>query len=272
MARRKRLKAWFEERFTHGRKDADNKSTSSALNLTSVASPNADSTTALVTEDKDSNESDKDVKNKDNEDKKKDENNKKDKNSENDENVEDQANQNNVADQDNKDSQTDQKLCIPLDLWAEAYQNVRIDSELVGLLEKFEKYIAGGKIESLDGTPDTKGHDLKRLDKIQSVAERKLTDLSSDNTSNRLSLSIGGKQIVVRDAIRKVVTAISNFKDIIGAAVSAEPHASLVWAGVMTILPVSDLFFECIFFFFLAFVFFFLCFTLRKLFCQIPAA
>jgi hypothetical protein len=55
----------------------------------------------------------------------------------------------------------------------------------------------------------------------------------------RLKISVGGKKVVVKDQPSKVVQAILSAKDFIGTAVSPNPHASLAWAGVLVILPVS---------------------------------
>lgn len=150
-----------------------------------------------------------------------------------------------VTDKTNVTDKTDQHPLAYLDLWADAYQNLKANEEHAELLERFEKYIADGQVASLDedaapndaapGSGDSPGEE--RLKRIQGIANRKLDELCSSDTADRLSFSIGGKPVIVRDVIRKVVTAISASKSLISAAVSAEPHASVVWAGVMTILP-----------------------------------
>ncbi|KAK4163949.1 hypothetical protein QBC43DRAFT_354088 [Cladorrhinum sp. PSN259] len=152
-------------------------------------------------------------------------------------------------DKSNMTDKTDQDPLEYLDLWAEAYQNVKSNKEHADLLEKFEKDIADEKVASLHeyAAPDTgDSPDEDRLQRIQVIANRKLEELCSSDTDNRLSFSIVGKKepIIVRDVIRKVVTAISASKALIGAAASAEPHASLAWAGVMTILPFLENVFE----------------------------
>ena len=78
----------------------------------------------------------------------------------------------------------------------------------------------------------------QRLERIQTLAHEKLSKVSEAH----LSFSIGGKRIVVREAVLKTINAISKSKDIISLALSAEPHAALAWSGVMAILPVRSSF------------------------------
>jgi hypothetical protein len=70
---------------------------------------------------------------------------------------------------------------------------------------------------------------------IQKLVERKLQDIQNA----QLKLTLGGREVVVKEQIRKVVNMIISAKDLIGPAVSADPHAALAWAGVLVVLPVS---------------------------------
>lgn len=74
----------------------------------------------------------------------------------------------------------------------------------------------------------------EKLKQIQKLAEEKLQKIPE----TRLSFSIGDKEIVVREVVRKTISVVTAFKDIIGSAISAEPCAGLAWAGIMSILPV----------------------------------
>jgi hypothetical protein len=49
---------------------------------------------------------------------------------------------------------------------------------------------------------------------------------------------VSGKEVIVKEQVRKVVHAILSAKDYVGSAVIPEPHAALAWAGVLVILPV----------------------------------
>jgi hypothetical protein len=74
-----------------------------------------------------------------------------------------------------------------------------------------------------------------RQKQLSKLVDRKLQDMEK----NRLSVNLAGRDIVVKEQVRKVVYAVLGAKDIIGAAISAEPHAALAWAGVVFVLPVS---------------------------------
>ena len=70
---------------------------------------------------------------------------------------------------------------------------------------------------------------------LQGLVDRKLQDVQKA----QLKITVGGKEVIVKEQVRKVVHAILSAKDFIGSAVIAEPHAALAWAGVLVILPVS---------------------------------
>jgi hypothetical protein len=57
--------------------------------------------------------------------------------------------------------------------------------------------------------------------------------------NSRLKITVGGKEVIVKELVSKIVSVIISTKDFISSAVSAEPHAALAWAGVLVILPVS---------------------------------
>jgi hypothetical protein len=72
------------------------------------------------------------------------------------------------------------------------------------------------------------------------VQIKKLIDLKLKAVENaRLTVTVGGEEIVVKEQVRKLVHTILSAKDYIGSVVSAEPHAALAWAGVLVFLPVS---------------------------------
>jgi hypothetical protein len=77
--------------------------------------------------------------------------------------------------------------------------------------------------------------DADRQVQLQNLVDRKLQDVQKA----QLKITVSGKEVVVREQVRKVVHAILSAKDAIGSAVTAEPHAALAWAGVLVILPVS---------------------------------
>jgi hypothetical protein len=70
--------------------------------------------------------------------------------------------------------------------------------------------------------------------RLQKLINQKLGDI--ENT--RLKIIVGGKEVVVKEQVGKVVHTILSVMDFIRVAVSVEPHAALAWAGVLVILPV----------------------------------
>jgi hypothetical protein len=67
---------------------------------------------------------------------------------------------------------------------------------------------------------------------LRKLVDRKLQDIQNA----QLKISVNGKEVVVREQIRKVVHTILSAKDFIGPAISVEPHSALVWAGVLAVL------------------------------------
>ncbi|KAF4987650.1 hypothetical protein FDECE_15346, partial [Fusarium decemcellulare] len=115
-------------------------------------------------------------------------------------------------------------------IWAEAYNKVQADPEHSKLLANLESYLNKGVADG----------DIGQLKLIQRTAEEKLEKLPEA----QLAFKIRGKQIVVRQAVVKAIQVITAFKPIISGAVSAEPHAALAWAGVMTVLPILENIFQ----------------------------
>lgn len=48
------------------------------------------------------------------------------------------------------------------------------------------------------------------------------------------------KQVVVCEQTQRVVKTILSVKDVVSAVIAAEPHASILWAGVLVILLVRS--------------------------------
>ncbi|KAK3994352.1 hypothetical protein QBC44DRAFT_43713 [Cladorrhinum sp. PSN332] len=126
-------------------------------------------------------------------------------------------------------------------LWSAAYASLQADPEHAGLLSSFEAYLK--KVNRLDTEADRSHREdgsQPRLDVIQQLAKDKLEKCQEARTS----VSIGRKTIVVRDVVSKTIALVSTFKQLIGSAIEAEPHAALAWVGVMTILPMLENIFQ----------------------------
>lgn len=79
------------------------------------------------------------------------------------------------------------------------------------------------------------GEVLDREEQLQRLVNRKLEDIET----SRLKISVGGKEVVVKELVGKIVSVVISAKSFISSAVSAEPHAALAWAGILVVLPVS---------------------------------
>jgi hypothetical protein len=72
--------------------------------------------------------------------------------------------------------------------------------------------------------------------------EQKLRDLVEckwKEVKSGPEIVIGDWKIDIKDQAYNVIRMIIAFQQIIGDAISAEPHAALAWTGVVAILPVS---------------------------------
>jgi hypothetical protein len=76
---------------------------------------------------------------------------------------------------------------------------------------------------------------VDREEQLQQLVTHKLKDIEN----SRLKITVGGKEVVVKELVGKIVRAVISTKDFISSTISAEPHAALAWAGVLVILPVS---------------------------------
>ncbi|KAL3478561.1 hypothetical protein BJX99DRAFT_105023 [Aspergillus californicus] len=85
--------------------------------------------------------------------------------------------------------------------------------------------------ERVANETSTEGYQQER--RLQELTLRKLNALAEA----RWKITIGGKDVIVRDQIANVARKILSFKEAIGIAVSAEPHAALAWTGVLVVLP-----------------------------------
>lgn len=83
-----------------------------------------------------------------------------------------------------------------------------------------------------NGTADS---DTERQERMEAIIRTGLDKLEA----KQLTIEFKDKTVYVRDGMRRVVQGILASKDLISAIVSTEPHATVVWAGVLLVLPVS---------------------------------
>ncbi|KAE8328414.1 hypothetical protein BDV39DRAFT_203937 [Aspergillus sergii] len=121
------------------------------------------------------------------------------------------------------------------DLWKEAYEKIREGNrELVESYEEGLLKLGLGcdKEQTIVNSCDS------RASQIQQLANQRIQEIGN----RQLVVKIGGEEKVIRGKARqlaqRIVHEIVRVKDVISAAISSEPHAGLVWAGVLVILPV----------------------------------
>ncbi|PLB33880.1 uncharacterized protein BDW47DRAFT_129569 [Aspergillus candidus] len=119
-------------------------------------------------------------------------------------------------------------------LWEEAYEKLRKDEGK--LIEKYEKYLLASK--NNDQSEKTGEHWAQVRFEIRDLADQKIKEIGD----KQVLLRVGGEMEVAkaagRDVAQRIVHGIMRTKDVISAAIVNEPHAALVWAGVLVVLPV----------------------------------
>ncbi|OJJ66823.1 hypothetical protein ASPBRDRAFT_200451 [Aspergillus brasiliensis CBS 101740] len=113
-------------------------------------------------------------------------------------------------------------------LWKKAYSNLQ--NKNPKLLAQYEGILLSStKSDTLQN--ENRGNtDIDP--RLQSCVKGRLEAIEN----SRLKIRISGKEVEVRKQVRRVVGGILSVKDIISAAVSAEPHVSIAWAGVLFLL------------------------------------
>lgn len=118
-------------------------------------------------------------------------------------------------------------------LWSEAYEQLRAEDEQ--LIIAYEKHLLTQGMALPGGQQNTdefgNSHELQ----LKHLVERRLADIQE----KRLRVTFGGRDVVVKGQVRRVIHGILSFKDAIASAVNAEPHAALAWAGILILLNVS---------------------------------
>ncbi|KAL2826401.1 hypothetical protein BDW59DRAFT_160926 [Aspergillus cavernicola] len=109
-------------------------------------------------------------------------------------------------------------------IWDDALEQLR--EKEPKLIEAYESYLLTSQKQPQQ--PD----DTDLEPPLQTLVQQKLDDLQH----SRRRFTVAGKEVVLRDKALSVLNPIISFKDSISAAVTAEQHAALAWAGV---LPLS---------------------------------
>ncbi|RAK81186.1 uncharacterized protein BO72DRAFT_518475 [Aspergillus fijiensis CBS 313.89] len=114
-------------------------------------------------------------------------------------------------------------------LWSAAYE--KLGDEDRDLLKRYETEIL--KQSEKSGQKGTTDADTGRQQRMEAIIRQELDKLEA----KQLTVEFKDKTVYVRDGMRRVVQGILASKDLISAIISTEPHASVVWAGVLLVLP-----------------------------------
>lgn len=118
-------------------------------------------------------------------------------------------------------------------LWNEAYEQLREEDDQ--LIVGYEKdLLIQGKAQP-GGQHTSNVSDKSHETQLQDLIERRLADIQE----TRLQITVGGRDVVLKDQARRIIHAILSFKDAISSAVSSEPHAALAWGGILMLLNVG---------------------------------
>ncbi|GKZ76478.1 hypothetical protein AnigIFM56816_006744 [Aspergillus niger] len=114
-------------------------------------------------------------------------------------------------------------------LWKKAYSDLQ--NKNPDLLAQYKKILLSNA--ELDDPNNENQRDNIDIDpRLETCVKRRFEAIEK----LRCKIRIGGKEIEVKKQVRRVVGGILSVKDIITAAVSAQPHVSIAWAGVLFLL------------------------------------
>lgn len=120
------------------------------------------------------------------------------------------------------------------ELWSLAYEDLReSDGEIIKEYEaKLDRNFAAAL-----GSPlgFTLGSRADRRDQMNAILQLKMNEVNRDTWK----LKFGSTEVQVKDLVQPVLGVVNWANEYITGAVSANPVASVAWAGVSLLLPVS---------------------------------
>lgn len=116
------------------------------------------------------------------------------------------------------------------ELWSLAYEKLREEDE--NLIVDYEAKLSGNLAAGLDSAL---GSEVSTRDRMETILRHKMDEVNRDVWK----LKFGSSETQVKDLVRPILGVINRANDFIAGTVSASPYASMAWAGVSVILPVS---------------------------------
>lgn len=131
-----------------------------------------------------------------------------------------------------KQSPNSKDNIVPIrDLWNLAYERLREEDER--LISDYESKIQ----ESLSaGLSSTMGSKISMRERMDIILRRKMDEINRDTWK----LRFGSSEVQVKDLAQPVLGVVNWANDYVTSALSTNPYASIAWAGVSLILPVSQ--------------------------------
>lgn len=117
------------------------------------------------------------------------------------------------------------------ELWNVAYEKLR--EEEGALVAEYEARLQGSVVAGLGGALKLKSNTRERM---WAILQSKMDEVNKNTTK----FNIGSTEVRVRDIAQQVLNVVGAANSYISQAVSANPSASIAWAGVSFLLPVSD--------------------------------
>jgi N-terminal domain of NWD NACHT-NTPase len=137
---------------------------------------------------------------------------------------------NEEAESSREDSSQANSVLGPIrELWNQAYDDLRAKEE--NLVKDYEAALNGNLTNVVPSESN-----IGKEDQMKVILETKLEEVKQ----NMWKLQFGASDVPVKDLVQPVVGIIDWANQYINAAVSANPYASLAWAGVGLLLPVSN--------------------------------
>jgi N-terminal domain of NWD NACHT-NTPase len=115
-------------------------------------------------------------------------------------------------------------------LWDEVYNELAKATATTKLVAEYKKVLE--KSPSIDKLSQETG---KRREQMEKVVEEETLKIEKGTWK----LGFAGHEFAVKDLVKPVMSIIEWGKDYVGDAVQVSPPASLAWAGVCLLLPVS---------------------------------
>jgi ElaB/YqjD/DUF883 family membrane-anchored ribosome-binding protein len=129
-----------------------------------------------------------------------------------------------------------QELCPISELWNQAYEDLRSDAKDQKIIAKYEAIIATDLSTMVASTAQVLAPvKASRKDNMLRVLDKKMAEVKD----NKWRLRFHDHEVLVEDLAKPVINMVDMADKYVSDAVSANPYASISWAGVGLILPVS---------------------------------